>query len=73
MRLLESSRRLVRRGDRPMANEKVECPDCGGTGLDWDTNEDKKLDCPTCEGGGEIKVEITEGGVDKASLQLPED
>lgn len=56
-----------------MANEKVECPDCGGTGLDWDTNEDKKLDCPTCEGGGEIKVEITEGGVDKASLQLPED
>ena len=42
-----------------MADPKIECPYCGGDGLEsWgsdpDTGRTINSDCPTCEGEGEV-------------------
>lgn len=42
-----------------MADEKVECPECNGSGCSWDGDEGGAYDCEICEGEGEV---------DKASL-----
>lgn len=35
-----------------MADEKIDCPECEGDGVDCDSEE-----CQTCEGEGEVEVD----------------
>jgi DnaJ-class molecular chaperone len=46
------------RGDRRAPEvdvlERVTCPECGGTGVDFDVTLTAKLDCSECHGAGTI-------------------
>jgi DnaJ-class molecular chaperone len=36
--------------------ERVICPECGGTGVDFDVTLTAKLDCTFCHGSGSISA-----------------